>query len=267
MADFIKAVLLGVIEGITEWLPISSTGHMLLFQSAFGMSVSEDFFSLFLVVIQLFSVCAVFFVFGKRLLPHDKKLPIKLYLRIGIAAFPAAIAGILFDDLIERYCYGAFVIAVALIVYGFLFIYIEKIKNPCTYTSAENIDNKTALKIGTFQILSLIPGTSRSGATVTGGMLSGCSRSAATEFSFLLAIPIMLGASALRLFKFTESGNTLVGSEWLLLLVGGITAFFVSLATIRFLSEFVKKHSFRIFGIYRILLGIILIILLLFGVI
>lgn len=267
MADFIKAVLLGVIEGLTEWLPISSTGHMLLFRSVFGMSVSEEFFSLLLVVIQLFSVCAVFFIYGKRLLPHDKRLPIRLYLRIGIAAIPAAVTGFLFDDLIERYCYGTFVIAIALIVYGFLFIYIEKMNNSGTYNSAESIDNRTALKIGLFQILSLIPGTSRSGATVTGGMLSGCSRSAATEFSFLLAIPIMLGASALRLLKFTSGGNTLTGNEWLLLLVGGMTAFFVSLVTIRFLSDFVKKHSFRGFGVYRILLGIIMIILLFLGII
>ena len=189
-----------------------------------------------------------------------------LYFRIGLAAIPAAFVGILFDDVIERYCYGTFIIAIALIVYGFLFLYVEKTCKNRIYQSAETIDNKTALKIGVFQILSLIPGTSRSGATVTGGMLFGCSRTAATDFSFLLAIPIMLGASALRLFKFAQGGNTFSSDEWMFLLIGGITAILVSLVTIRFLTEFVKKHSFRLFGLYRILLGIILIIFMVFGI-
>ena len=267
MTEILKAVLLGVIQGVTEWLPVSSTGHMILFDAFLPMQASTEFRSLFLVVIQLFSVLAVVCVYRRRLLPKKKGSGdrFRLWKRILVAALPAAILGMLLDDLIEETFYTPFMVSLMLIIYGVIFLLIEKRSKNSKFFEAEDIDTKASLKIGAFQALSLIPGTSRSGATVIGGLLAGADRPVATEFSFFLAIPIMLGASALRIVKYFASGDLLTGEEWLFLLVGGITAFLVSLVTVRFLSDFVKRHSFRVFGIYRILLGIILLILMNFA--
>lgn len=263
LPEILKAVLLGVVQGITEWLPVSSTGHMILFDAFAPMNASNEFRSLFLVVVQLFSVFAVLLQYKERLFwgKQGKREKGRLWLRIFIGALPAAVAGVLLDDFIETQLYTPFVVAIMLILYGIILLLVEKIKKRDTKTKAEEIKISTAIKIGCFQTLALIPGTSRSGATIAGGMLCGVDRSLATEFSFLLSIPVMLGASALRIGKYFLSGDRLIFDEWLFLFVGGITAFFVSLLTVRFLSAFVKRHSFLVFAVYRILLGIILLFL------
>lgn len=267
--DILKAFFLGVVQGITEWLPVSSTGHMILFDKFTNMNVSEEFMGMFRVVIQFGSILAVLILYWKRLFPWAKgntpdetKRTLGLWGHIIIAALPAAVIGLLFDDLLDKYLYNYITVAATLILYGVVFILIErKFKNrPMRVTDAESIDSKTALKIGCFQLLSLIPGTSRSGSTIIGAMLVNVSRTAAAEFSFFLAIPVMLGASGLKVLKYVlDYGFSFTSVEIVTMIVGIVTAFVVSLVSIKFLVGFVRRHSFEVFGWYRIVLGVIVI--------
>lgn len=268
--EILKAIFLGIVEGITEWLPISSTGHMILVDEFLSLHVSEGFRELFLVVIQLGAICAVPVLFFDKLNPFSKKKneserkqTFSLWLRVLVGVAPAAVIGFLLDDILDEYLYNSVVIAIALILYGVAFILVEKFKlgrgkdGGYRINSVYDIGYKDALKIGAFQVLSLIPGTSRSGATILGGMITGASREASSEFSFFMAIPVMLGASLLKIAKFAFEGNTVTGAEIGLLFIGMAISFAVSLAVIKFLMDFVKKHSFSPFGIYRIILGAI----------
>lgn len=262
--EFLKAVILGVVEGITEWLPISSTGHMILVDQFLQLKMSIGFITMFLVVIQLGAIMAVVMLYWKKLLPFsykEKKIMIKkntlvLWGKILVACLPAAVIGLIFDDAINAIFFNYQTVAIMLIVYGILFIVIEnwkKNKMP-EIRSLSEITYKTALFIGIFQVLSLIPGTSRSGATILGAILIGTSRTIAAEFTFFLAIPIMFGASILKLVKF---GTAFTGWEVFILLTGMVTAFVTSVFAIKFLMAYIKKHDFKIFGWYRIVLGII----------
>ncbi len=267
--EILKSIVLGIIEGITEWLPISSTGHMILVDEFLKLRVSEEFKELFFVVIQLGAICAVPILFWDKLNPFskkkteaEKKTTWSLWGKVVVGAIPAAIIGVLLDDFFDEYFYNYVVVAIALIVYGIAFIVVERLKSGKGYTveNVENLTYKDALKIGTFQILSLIPGTSRSGSTILGGMLTGTSRTAAAEFSFFMAIPIMLGASGLKVLKFLMEGFIATTDEIVLLLVGMVVSFLVSLFAIKFLMDFVKRHDFKPFGIYRIALGAVVIV-------
>ena len=267
--EFLKAVLIGIVEGITEWLPISSTGHMILLDEFIKLSVSEEFMSLFLVVIQLGAICAVPVVFFDKLNPFskrkseaEKKSTWQLFAKVIVGVLPAAILGVLLDDFLDAHLMHYIVVAVALILYGVLFILIEKKRKGKEFRveAVEDLSYKDALVIGAYQVLSLIPGTSRSGSTILGGMLHGVSRTAAAEFSFFMAIPVMLGASGLKVLKFILAGFSATGMEIALLLIGMVVSFVVSLLAIRFLMDFVKRHDFKPFGIYRIALGIIVLI-------
>ena len=266
--EIIKAIFLGIVEGITEWLPISSTGHMILVDEFIKLKVSSEFMELFLVVIQLGAIAAVPIVFWHRLNPFSKRKSAEersatwnLWGKVILGVLPAAVVGVLFDDFFEEHFYNYLVVSVALIVYGIAFILVEKIKNGKNYriNSVHGLTYKDALVIGAFQMLSLIPGTSRSGSTILGGMLTGVSRVASAEFSFFMAIPVMLGASLLKIVKFALAGVTVSGFEISLLLVAMAVSFAVSLVAIKFLMEFVKKHNFTPFGVYRILLGTVVI--------
>ncbi len=262
--EYLKAILIGIVEGITEWLPISSTGHMILVDEFVTLSVSPEFLSLFLVVIQLGAICAVPVFFFDKLNPWSKKkneaqkkATWSLFGKVIVGVLPAAVLGFLLDDFLDAHLMNYIVVAIALIVYGILFILIEN-KRKGTAFRIETVDDlsyKDALVIGAYQVLSLVPGTSRSGSTILGGMLHGVSRTAAAEFSFFMAIPVMLGASGLKVLKFILGGFTASGLEIGLLLVGMAVSFIVSLLTIRFLMDFVKRHDFKPFGIYRIALG------------
>ncbi len=262
--EFLKAFLIGVVEGITEWLPISSTGHMILVDEFVKLSVSEAFLSLFLVVIQLGAILAVPVYFFDKLNPWSKKKSAaerratwSLFGKVIVGVLPAAVLGLFLDDFLDAHLMNYIVVAIALIVYGVLFIVIERKRKGKAFR-VETVDALTyrdALVIGAYQVLSLVPGTSRSGSTILGGMLHGVSRTAAAEFSFFMAIPVMLGASGLKVVKFLLDGYTATGAEIGLLLVGIVVSFAVSLATIRFLMDFVKRHDFKPFGIYRIALG------------
>jgi len=270
--EVLKAALLGIVQGITEWLPVSSTGHMILLDEILSLKVSAEFMEMFRVVIQLGSILAVLVLYFPRLSPvltkkspEEKKKCPSLWGKIILAVIPAGVAGVLLDDWLDAHLYNYITVAVTLIVYGVAFLVIERMQKNKTplYAEADDIDAKTAIKIGCFQMLSLIPGTSRSGSTILGGMLSGVSRPAGAEFSFFLALPVMLGASALKLLKF---GFSFTGEELLILAVGTAVAFFVSLVAIRFLVAFVRRHSFAVFGWYRIALGaIVLGVNLIFG--
>ena len=264
--EIVKVIIIGVVEGITEWLPISSTGHMILLDEFISLDLSEEFLSMFLVVIQLGAIFAVPVIFWDRLWPfskrknrEEKRQTLDLWLRVFVGSAPAALLGFLLDDLLDRYFYSYFVVAIALIVYGIAFIFVEKIKaeRKSRLKSLGELTFVDALKIGAFQSLSLIPGTSRSGSTILGGMLIGASREAGAEFSFFMAIPIMAGASLLKILKLALSGYSADPYEILLLLIGMTVSFIVSVAVIRFLMDYVKRHSFRGFGYYRIALGII----------
>ena len=264
--ELLKAVVLGIIQGITEWLPISSTGHMILANEIINLSVSDAFMEMFEVVIQLGSILAVVVLFFHKLnplspkkSPQEKKDTLSLWGKVIIGVIPAGIIGLLFDDQINDIFYNSLTIAITLIVYGVLFILVEnrnKHRKP-RIDSVGQINWQLALAIGCAQILALIPGTSRSGATIIGAMLFGLSRTAAAEFSFFLAVPVMFGASALKLLKF---GFDFTGMELAILFTGCVTAFLVSLLAIRFLMNFIKKHDFKPFGYYRIALGIIILI-------
>ncbi|MEG1995912.1 MAG: undecaprenyl-diphosphate phosphatase [Oscillospiraceae bacterium] len=264
--EMIKVVVLGVIQGITEWLPISSTGHMILVDEFMKLNVTDAFKGMFFVVIQLGSIMAVVVLYFKKLNPFapsktvtQKKETWSLWAKVLVASVPAAIIGLVFDDLIEEKFYNYIVVALMLIVYGVAFIIIENLnknKQPHT-TQLSQITYKTALFIGIFQVLALIPGTSRSGATILGAILIGCSRYVAAEFTFFLAIPVMFGASGLKIIKY---GLNFTGTEIMILLLGMVVAFVVSVFVIRFLMKFIKKHDFKPFGYYRIGLGVLVII-------
>lgn len=260
--EIFKAIVLGIVEGITEWLPISSTGHMILVDEFLKLNMSAAFKEMFLVVIQLGAIMAVVVLYWKKLFPISlnrkpiiQKEIISIWLKIFVACVPAAIIGLLFDDQIEALFFNYQTVSITLILYGILFIIIEKKnKNRMTHiNSISHITYKTALLIGIFQLLALIPGTSRSGATILGAILIGTSRTVAAEFTFYLAIPVMFGASLLKMIKF---GFSFTGMEIAILLTGTISAFIVSILAIKFLMGYIKKHDFQAFGWYRIILGI-----------
>lgn len=260
--DLIKTIVLGFIQGITEWLPVSSTGHLILFDSLWPLTPPE-FFTVFKVVIQFGSILAVLFLYFKKLNPFDsskskkqKQDTFRLWLKVIVGVIPAGVIGLLLDDIIEGYLSANFVIAVALIAYGVIFIVVEKNPKPVTISKLEKLDYLTSLKIGFFQCLALIPGTSRSGATILGGLHCGCSRYVASEFSFFIAIPVMAGASLLKLVKYFMAYGMFTFSQFLLLIVGTFISFLVSVFAIRSLLNYVRKHSFTIFGYYRIALGV-----------
>jgi len=264
--EILKVLFLGIVEGITEWLPISSTGHMILFDEFLKLDVSDGFKEMFLVVIQLGAILAVPVMFWKKLFPLSKKSTAdekrriwSLWFKVIVGALPAAVLGFLLDDLLDKYLYNYVVVAAMLIIYGIAFIVIEKYKGDKEYRINDVYDMtyKDALIVGCYQTLSLIPGTSRSGSTILGGMLTGISRTASAEFSFFLAIPIMIGASLLKIVKFVLEGFAVTSFEIVLLLLGIGVSFLVSLFVIDFLMNFVKKHSFSVFGVYRIALGAI----------
>lgn len=266
--EIIKSVILGIVEGITEWLPISSTGHMILVDEFITLNISPEFKEAFLFVIQLGAILAVPVYFFNSLNPFsgrkskaERKSTWSLWFKVIAGCLPAAVLGLLLDDFFEEHFYNYFVVAVALIVYGIAFIFVEKLKSGKEYrvNSVNELTYKDALTIGAFQVLAIIPGTSRSGSTILGGMLSGVSRTASAEFSFFMAIPIMLGASGIKALKFVLAGHTATLDELLILAVGTLVAFLVSLFAIKFLMDFVKRHDFKPFGVYRILLGIIVI--------
>ncbi len=267
IAEFIKVIVIGIIEGITEWLPISSTGHMLLFDAFVPLKMTEEFKEMFFVVIQLGAIMAVVVMFWNKMFPFGKsgkqlivkKNIIMTWVKIAVACIPSGVLGLLLDDFFEEHFGNAVTIAIMLIVYGAAFILIEnrnKNKTP-KIKDMKSVDYKTALIIGAFQVLSLIPGTSRSGATIVGALLIGVSRTAAAEFTFFLAVPTMLGASFVKLVKF---GLGFSASEIIVLVVGMIVAFAVSLFAVKFLMNYVKRHDFKVFGWYRIVLGIIVIL-------
>ena len=266
--EILKAIFIGIVQGITEWLPVSSTGHMIIANEFIKLDVSEGCWNLFEVITQLGSILAVIIIFfdklnpwSKNKTPELKKKTWSLWLKVLVAVLPAAIIGIIFEDLLDKHLYNFITVAIALVVYGILFIVIERLnKNrKMKYEDVYDIDYPTAIKIGCFQVLSLIPGTSRSGSTILGASTVKVSRTAAAEFSFFLAIPVMLGASALKVLKFVLDGLTLNTTEIVVLLTGTITALVISLFVIKLLMSFVKNHSFESFGWYRIALGIILI--------
>lgn len=264
MIEILKAILFGIVEGITEWLPISSTGHMILLNEFVKLEVSPEFWEMFLVVIQLGAILAVVVLFWGKIFPFRfKKKPVvqkdifSMWFKIVAACIPAAIVGIFFDEQFEALFYNPVSVSIALIVFGIAFIIIEnKNKNlKPKITQLSEITYKTALIIGAFQLIAAIfPGTSRSGATIVGALLIGVSRTIAAEFTFFMAIPVMLGASLLKLVKF---GFAFTAAETVILLVGMAVAFVVSVIVIRFLMGYIKKHDFKIFGWYRIVLGIL----------
>ena len=291
--ELLKVILLGIVEGITEWLPISSTGHMILVDEFIKLNVSDAFMEFFLVVIQLGAIMAVVVLYWSKLWPfYIRKIPKKtqialrkqpavsrailtfvekycdkekwiLWVKILVACLPTIIIALPFNDIIEEKFYNYVVVAITLIVYGVLFIVIEnynKRRRPAC-TSLEDLTFKTALIIGCFQVLSVVPGTSRSGSTIIGGILAGTSRTVAAEFTFFLAIPVMFGASLLKLVKF---GLNFTGTEAIILLIGMVTAFVSSIIVIQFLMGYIKKHDFKVFGYYRIVLGILVILYALF---
>lgn len=264
--ELIKAVILGIVEGITEWLPISSTGHMILVEQFLKLDMNEDFIEMFNVVIQLGAILAVVVIYFNKLNPFDgrkskreKADTMQLWYKVIIACLPAAVIGLLLDDWMTEHFYNSTVVAVALIVYGILFIIVEwrhRGKEP-KVTDLNRLTYRTAFLIGVFQVLSLIPGTSRSGSTILGGLLLGASRYVATEFTFFLAIPVMFGASLLKIVKF---GFSFTGLEAAVLLTGMVVAFLVSILAIKFLISYIKNNSFTAFGIYRIVLGALVLI-------
>jgi len=267
--EILKAIFIGIVQGITEWLPVSSTGHMIIANEFVQLDVSAGCWDLFEVITQLGSIIAVVILFFDKLNPWSKnkdavmrKKTWSLWFKVVVAVLPAALIGILLEDWLDEHFYNFIVVAIALVAYGVLFIVVERINKNKRYKIEDvyDIDYVTAIKIGCFQVLSLIPGTSRSGSTILGASTVGVNRTAAAEFSFFLAIPVMLGAWALKVFKaFVLDGLTLNLTEWVVLLTGTVVAFLVSMIVIKFLMNFVRRHSFESFGWYRIALGIVLI--------
>ena len=269
MLEFLKVILLGIIEGITEWLPVSSTGHMILLEEVLRLNVTEEFWSMFLVVIQLGAILAVVVLFFQRLWPFHRtdvretgvfrvldRDKFTMWCKILVSCVPAIIIGLPLDDWLEEHFYNYPTVAAMLIIYGILFIVVEN-RNAGKLAKVRDIGDitwKMALLIGVFQVLALIPGTSRSGATILGGLLLGMSRKTASEYTFFLAVPVMIGASLLKLVKF---GFHFTGYEAALLILGMVTAFVVSVVVIRFLLQYIRKHDFKIFGYYRIVLGVV----------
>lgn len=264
--EILKAVLFGIVEGVTEWLPVSSTGHMILLDEFVHLNVSEAFYEMFQVVIQLGAILAVILLFFHKLNPfapkktaQQKQNTWQLWFKVVVAVIPSAVIGVLLDDWMDAHLYNYIVVAIALVAYGVAFLFMEK-RNEGRALKVQDvydIDYRTAILIGCFQCLSLVPGTSRSGSTILGAIILGVGRSAGAEFSFFLAIPTMLGASALKLLKFMLSGVSATGMEIAVLLVGCVVSFVVSMVVIRGLMEFVRKRSFAAFGVYRIVLGIV----------
>ena len=284
-----KTVVLGIVEGITEWLPISSTGHMILVDEWLDMNMRKEFMDIFLVIIQLGAILAVILLFWKKIWPFHLKMTavepyfkgeklsvakrtcnsyvymdkIIIWVKILIASLPAAVIGLLFDDAIDELLTGdmrALVVAITLITYGVLFIVIESFKKKESILSTEDISYKMAFLVGVIQCLAIVPGTSRSGTTILGACILGASRTVAAEFSFFLSIPAMLGASAIKLLMFFADGNYITSYELTILVIGCIVAFAVSVLTIKFLLSFIQKHDFKAFGYYRIVLGIIVLV-------
>ena len=267
--ELLKAVFLGIVEGITEWLPISSTGHLILVNEFLNLRQSKDFIDMFNIVIQLGAILAVMVIYFKRLNPfqpgktaREVQLTWQLWLKVVIACIPSAFFGLLLDDWMEAHLSNFFVVAIMLVVYGIAFIWIEDRNRRVDpkVTDLARMSYKTAFYIGLFQVLSIIPGTSRSGATILGGIIVGTSRSVAADFTFFLGIPTMFGYSGLKAVKYFIDGNTLTGGQAAILLVASVTAFVVSLFVIRFLMNYIKKHDFTVFGKYRIVLGIIVLL-------
>lgn len=266
MLEILKVILLGIVEGITEWLPISSTGHLILVDEFVKLNASEEFMSMFNVVIQLGAIMAVVVLYFNKLNPFSAKKTrkqkiqtIQLWMKVVVACIPAGVLGILFDDWMEEHLHNYIVVSIMLILYGVLFIVVENWnkRNEPKVTKLSGLTYQTALLIGAFQVLSLIPGTSRSGATIIGALLIGVSRYVAAEFTFFLAIPVMFGASGIKILKFLKVGGGFSGMEAAILIVGCLTAFFVSVLAIKFLMGYIKKNDFKVFGYYRIVLGIL----------
>ena len=267
MLELLKALLQGIVQGITEWLPISSTGHILLLNAVLPFELSENFFRLFKVVVQLGSILAVIVLYFRKLNPLapsksrlQKRGTWNLWGKILVASIPTGIAGLLLDDVVDEHLSTPPVIAATLILYGILFIVMESFPRKPRTLTVEQLTYKTAFLIGLFEALALIPGTSRSGATILGAVLLGATRTVSAEFSFFMAIPPMVGASGLRLLKMLLKGASLTGIEWAALLLGTAVAFFVSLLVIRFLLRYIRKHDFKGFGVYRIALGVLVLV-------
>ncbi len=270
MEIILSSLLMGIVEGITEWLPISSTGHLILLEQFLPFDVTPEFMEMFRVVIQLGAIMAVVVLYFSRLNPFTSKKTAKqkrntwgIWAKVAVASIPAAVIGLLFDDYLNAMFYNPLTVALMLIVYGVAFIVVERFnKNKIPrIDTIEEMDYKTVLIIGLFQVLALIPGTSRSGATIVGGLILGASRKVSAEFTFFLAIPVMFGASLLKLIGF---GFEYTSDELIILAVGMISAFVVSIFAIKFLVGYIKKHSFSAFGVYRIILGIAVISLMVF---
>jgi undecaprenyl-diphosphatase len=266
--EILKAILFGIVEGVTEWLPVSSTGHLILLDEFIKLKVSDAFFEMFQVVIQLGAIFAVLLLFFHKLNPFsrkkgeiEKKQTWQLWAKVIVAVVPSAVLGLLLDDWMDAHLYNFIVVAITLVLYGVAFIFVEQHNAGVKprIRKVHQLDYRTALLIGAFQCLSLIPGTSRSGSTILGGILLGVSRPAAAEFSFFLAIPTMLGASGLKLVKYLFEGVVPTATEVVVLIVGCVVSFAVSLLVIRALMEYVRKRSFSAFGIYRIALGTVVI--------
>jgi undecaprenyl-diphosphatase len=266
LLEFLKVICLGIVEGITEWLPISSTGHLILFDTLLHLDVREEFWNMFLVVIQLGAILAVVYLyfdklnlFSARKTYSEKRAAASLWGKVIVACLPAGVLGVLFDDWMDEHLRGAGVVAWALIIYGVFFIVLERFNQNRSFRveSLDSISFPTAFGIGCFQVLSLVPGTSRSGSTILGAMILGVNRRDAAEFSFFLAIPVMFGASLLKLVKF---GFGFTFNEVLILLTGMLVSFIVSVLAIKFLMAYIKGHDFQVFGWYRIVLGAIVLV-------
>lgn len=267
--ELIKVIALGIVEGITEWLPISSTGHMILVEQLLQLQVTPEFWKMFEVVIQLGAIMAVVVLYFHKLNPFAPSKTVKqkrqtwnMWWKVIVAVIPSVIIGLPLDDWIEEHLHGYVVIAIMLIVYGVLFIVVEnwnKNREP-KVNSLKRLTYKTALIIGLFQVLAIIPGTSRSGATILGAIIIGCSRELAAEFTFFMAIPTMFGASLLKVVKYIAKGMAFGAGEWVILLVGCAVAFVVSVIAIKFLMLYIKKNDFKVFGYYRIVLGVVVLI-------
>ena len=265
--EILKAVILGIIQGITEWLPISSTGHLILFDNIWPMTSTPEFFEVFKVVIQFGSILAVLVLFFHKLNPFspkksasEKQETFALWKKVVVGCIPIVIAGLPLDMILEDYLSSVYVIAATLILYGIAFLVIENRKRQPKMETLEALTYQTAFFIGCFQVLAAIPGTSRSGATILGAVILGCSRYVASEFSFFLAIPVMAGASGLKLLKYFLKTGMFSGSDWILLIIGTLVSFVVSVFAIRMLLSYIRKHDFKIFGVYRIILGLIVIV-------